>query len=70
MISHLSLSEQDLANADVDNFPHCISCGDIAALLTHAVSGQLSAIAEKNGLKGAVEATSPYLWKLWGGAGK
>jgi hypothetical protein len=32
--------------------------------------GQLSAIAEKNGLKGAVEAISPYLWKLWEGAGK
>jgi hypothetical protein len=32
--------------------------------------GQLLAIAEKNGIKGAVEAISPYLLKLWEGAGK
>ena len=31
---------------------------------------QLLAIAEKNGIKGAVNAISPYLLKLWEGAGK
>lgn len=32
--------------------------------------GQLLSIAEKNGIKGAVESISPYLLKLWEGAGK
>jgi hypothetical protein len=32
--------------------------------------GQLLSIVEKNGLKGAIEAISPYLLKLWEGAGK
>jgi hypothetical protein len=32
--------------------------------------GQLLSVAEKNGIKGAVEAISPYLLKLWEGAGK
>lgn len=32
--------------------------------------GQLLAITEKNGIKGAVNAISPYLLKLWEGAGK
>jgi hypothetical protein len=32
--------------------------------------GQLLSIVEKNGIKGAVEAISPYLLKLWEGAGK
>ena len=32
--------------------------------------GQLLSVAEKNGIKGAVEVISPYLLKLWDGAGK
>lgn len=32
--------------------------------------GQLLTIVEKNGIKGAVETISPYLLKLWEGAGK
>jgi hypothetical protein len=32
--------------------------------------GQLLSIVEKNGIKGAFEAISPYLLKLWEGAGK
>lgn len=32
--------------------------------------GQLLTLIEKNGIKGIVEAVSPYLLKLWEGAGK
>lgn len=32
--------------------------------------GQLLSTVEKNGIKGAVEVISPYLLKLWEGAGK
>jgi len=32
--------------------------------------GQLLSQVEKNGIKGGVEAISPYLLKLWEGAGK
>lgn len=32
--------------------------------------GQLLTAIEKNGLKGIIEAISPYLLKLWEGAGK
>jgi hypothetical protein len=32
--------------------------------------GQLLSIVEKNGIKGIFEAISPYLLKLWEGAGK
>jgi hypothetical protein len=32
--------------------------------------GQLPSIVEKTGIKGAVETISPYLLKLWEGAGK
>jgi len=32
--------------------------------------GQLLTIVEKNGIKGAIETISPYLLKLWEGAGK
>lgn len=32
--------------------------------------GQLLSIAEKHGIKGAIEAISPYLLKLWEGAVK
>ncbi|MDP2854281.1 MAG: hypothetical protein Q8O28_08560 [Smithellaceae bacterium] len=32
--------------------------------------GQLLTNIEKNGLKGIIEAISPYLLKLWEGAGK
>jgi hypothetical protein len=32
--------------------------------------GQLFSIVEKTGIKGAVEKISPYLLKIWEGAGK
>ena len=32
--------------------------------------GQLLTVIKKNGLKGIIEAVSPYLLKLWEGAGK
>jgi hypothetical protein len=32
--------------------------------------GQLLSIIEKQGIKGAIETISPYLLKLWEGAGK
>jgi hypothetical protein len=31
--------------------------------------GELLSIVEKNGIKGVIEAISPYLLKLWEGAG-
>jgi hypothetical protein len=51
-----------------------ILCGAVAVgiwLLSLLIPflGQLLAIAEKNGIKGAVNAISPYLLKLWEGAG-
>jgi hypothetical protein len=32
--------------------------------------GQLLSVVEKNGIKGVIETISPYLLKLWEGAGK
>lgn len=37
--------------------------------LTLPLLGQLLTVIEKNGIKGIIEAISPYLLKLWEGAG-